>query len=774
MLTIALGIGVNTAVYAVIHAVLLDPLPFRQPNELVQVWETHPELRNLQVSVPDYFDWKRSVKSLDLAAYTFQSINKASLLGQGVPTAVQGTNASSNLFAVLGTKPMLGHIYTGREETQAVILISEQLWRRKFSADFHVIGHALRLGQTSFTIIGVLPQKSAFPVWADVWMPLSLVEPELYSTRKYHPLEVIGRLRPEIPLRQAEIEMEDTARQLSIANPTTNGKIGALVVPLMETVVGEIRPSLIAASAAVGLVLLIACANLAHLMMGRALSRQHEIALRLALGASRFWILRACFLETLVLSWAGGLLGILAAHLALPIVQALANGQIPRFEEIAINSSVLLFGLSASIVVAALFVAPSYLQIFRSDLNRVISTGSTRGSSIRGSWLSPVLMGSEVALSLAVSVAAITLLRSFSLTLQTEPGFQPRNLLASRSPLVEGDWRKSYDFFLNRLAPELTRIPGVREVAAVNAVPMSLGATEHSRYATRFGIAGVDFAPGRFPTAQLRWCTPNYFSVLEIPLLRGRLLIDTDRNQPRYLINATLARHFFPHSNPVGKKLLLDVVTPHPESAEIVGVVGDVREFGLTSAPEPTMYSLNVSPEMDIVLKTSTQSTTLEKSVSTAMQRVNPQEASGPARTMNFYIGRSLARQQFILALIATFAGIAIFLCVVGIYGVFSYSVTGRMREFGIRSAIGARRADIIAQVFRECLVVLLPGLLAGIGISTAWSQFLRTMLYRVSPTDAASVVLATTSVFVFCLGSVLVPCLRAAQADPARMLRDQ
>jgi predicted permease len=774
LLTIALGIGANTAVYAIIHAVLLEPLPFRQPKELVQVWETHPELHNLQVSVPDYLDWKTSVKSLDLAAYTFQSMDKATLLGQGTPTAVQGTNASSDLFAVLGTKPILGHIYAGQEEKEPVVLISEQLWRRKFSADSHVIGHALRLGPKSFTIVGVLPRSSAFPVWADVWIPLSLIEPELYSTRKYHPLEVIGRLRSEIPLRQAEIEMEETARQLGLANPATNGKIGAFVVPLIETVIGEVRPALIAAWIAVGLVLLIACANLAHLTMGRALNRQHEIALRLALGASRLWVLRTFFLETFVLSLAGGLLGIFAAHLALPIIQYLAKGQVPRFEGIAINSSVLLFGLFACLAVAALFVAPSYLQIFRSDLNDSISSGNNRGSSVRRSWLSPVLMVSEVALSLAVTLAAIVLLRSFSLTLHTDSGFQPKNVLAVHSPLVEGDWQKSYNFLQNHVAPDLASIPGVREVAAINAIPMSLGSTEHSRYATRFGIVGEDFEPGRFPTAQLRWCTPNYFHVLGIPLIRGRLLTDTDHNQPRYVISGALAQRFFPHSNPVGKKLLLGVVTPHPESAEIVGVVGGVREFGLTSAPEPTLYSLDVSPGMDIVVKTLTESTTVENSVSATMRRINPQEASGPTRTLSSYIAASLARQQFILALIATFAGIAICLCVVGIYGVFSYSVTRRMREFGIRSAIGARRGDIIAQVVRECLVIILPGLLAGIGISAACSQFMRTLLYRVSPTDTLSVALATVGVSVFCLGSVIIPSLRAAQVDPVRMLRNQ
>ena len=775
LLTIALGLGANTAVYSVIHAVLLEPLPFPHPNDLVQVWETHPQLRNLQVSVPDYLDWKRSVQSLDLAAYTFQAMDKTTLLGQGAPKPIQATNASSDLFSVIGVKPLLGHIYKGEERGhQPVVLISEQLWRRAFSADSNVVGHSLRLGSENFTVVGVLPQKSGFPVWADVWIPLSLIDPELLSTRKFHPLEVIGRLRPGARIGQAESEMEKISQQLGAANPATNSKIGAFVVPLIETMTGEVKPALMAAWIAVGLVLLIACANLAHLMLARALSRQHEVALRLALGASRLSALRMFFLETSVLSIAGSLLGMLVAYLILPAIRHLANGQIPRLEDAGLNLSVVLFGLFGSLFVAVLFVAPSYVQIFRSGLNNLISSGNVRSHSGRPSWLSNVLMGSEVALALAVALAAITLLRSFSLTLHTDPGFRPNDVLAVHAPLVDKDWQKSYNLLRNRLAPELAKIPGVSEVAAVNAIPMSLGITEHSRYATRFGIVGRDFEPGQFPTAQSRWCTTNYFHVLGIPLLRGRLLTAADHDQPRYLINQALAQRFFAHSDPVGKRLLFGVVTPHPESAEIVGVVGNVREFGLTSTPEPTIYSLDASPDMEMVLRTANPSKAVEDAIAATMRRINPEQASGPVIKLSTYIAASISRQRFVLILIASFAGIAGCLSIVGIYGVFSYSVTRRMREFGIRSAVGARREDIIAQIMRECLIVIAPGLLAGIGISAACAQFMRILLYRVSPTDPLSVSLALLGVSISCLGSAIIPGLRAGQVDPALVLREQ
>jgi predicted permease len=762
-------------VYAVIHAVLLDPLPFWQPSQLVQVWETYPGLHRLQVSIPDYLDWKKSIKSLDLAAYTFQAMDKVTLLGRGRPLAVQATNASENLFSVLGIKPLLGRIFSAKEEkTKAqVAVISERLWRRKFSASGDVIGHPLQLGKNSFTIVGVVRQKNALPVWADVWLPFSLTDPALTGTRKFHPLEVIGRLKPGGSPRQAEIEIETIAHRLSTVYPATNGKIGAFTAPLIETFTGDVRIPLLAAWIAVALVLLIASVNLAHLMMGRALNRRHEIALRLALGASRLAVLRIFLIEASLLSLAGGILGIAAAGLALPVIEHLASGQIPRLAGVALNFPVLLFGIAASFLAALLFAAPSYLQVFRSDLNSNIFLGNTRAFSGRRSWLSPVLLSSEVALSLAVLLSAIVLVRSFSLTLETQPGFRANNVLIMHAFFADRDWQKSYELFRNRVAPGLESISGVRKVAAVNAIPMSLGTTEHSRYATRFGIPGVQFKPGDFPVAQTRWCTPGYFHALGISLLRGRPLTETDHNRPFDLINEAFAKRYFPHSNPVGQKILFGVTGPHPVTAEIVGVVGDVRTFGLNAAPAPTIYSVNVSPEMDIVIKTS-GGQVLRSSISDAMHRIDPQDAIGPVKPLSAYISMSLAQQRFILALISTFAFLAICFCAVGIYGVFSYSVTRRIREFGIRSALGAQRRDLAAQVVRECLAVTLPGLLVGIAISAAFSQLMKSLLYRVSPTDALSSGIAIVSIVLLCMGSVTVPAWRAAQADPAQVLREQ
>lgn len=775
IVTVVLGVGANTAVYAVVHAVLLEPLPYRDPQQLVQVWETHPELPNLQVSVPDYLDWKNSIRSLDLAAYTFQAMDKASLTGQGDPIPVQATNAASSLFPLLGIEPVLGHLYGAEDERQkrAVVMINERLWRRKFSSDQGVVGRSIGIGGQQFTIAGVLSERNAFPVWADVWMPLSLIDPATSTTRKYHPLEVVGRLRNGASVAQAEIETERLAAQLSSAYPATNGKIGAFVVPLMTSVTGAVRPALVATWVAVGLVLLIACVNLAHLMLARALSKRREIAVRLALGASRTAAFAAFFAEAILLSVSGGLVGIFIARGALPVIERMAWGQVPRLSGVTLDPAVLLFGIGASLLVAVLFSVPCYLQVLKTDLNESISSGTARTTS-HENWLSRVLMSSEVALSIAVLLAAVMLLRSFALTLETDPGFQTDHTLAVDTPLIDGDWTKSYTLYQTRLLPELLAVPGVRKVAAVNSVPMSLEATEHSRFATRFGIAGRQFEPGRFPTSQLRWCTPNYFDVLGIPLVRGRLLNETDNNQPRYVINRAFVRRFFPNRDPLREKLMLGVVSPHPTESEIVGVVGDVREFGLTAEAEPTMYSVNVSSEMQILVQTAADDPAMRVAIAKTILRLNPQQAPGPVKALSDYVSSSLARQRFILALMSAFAALAMILCAVGTYGVFSYSVTRRMREFGIRSAIGAKKQQLLAQIAMESLVVIVPGLLVGIGLSVACARLLRSLLYRVSPLDPLSFLIAGGAMLLLCAASVLLPAARAASVDPAKILREQ
>lgn len=769
LLTVALGVGANTAVFSLIHAVLLEPLPFFEPGRLAQIWETHPELHNFQVSFPDFLDWRQSARDIDLAAYTFQAMNKITLLGQGYPVRVQATMASAGLFPQLGVKPMLGRAFDLREEQHQdrVALISESLWRRKFGADRRIAGRLMRLESQPFTIIGVVRQTHAFPVWADVWIPLSFTEPELQSTRGYHPLEVVGRLGRGVSIERAQTEMETIARRLSAAHPDTNGTVGAFLIPLIDQTTGEARPALLIAWIAVGLVLLIACSNLAHLMMTRSIGQRREVAIRLSLGAGSVAAVRQFLYEGVVLSLCGGGLGLVLAASVLPILRDFARQRIPRLEGTTLDGSVLLFGLLVSLLSGLLFALPACWQAVRADLGQVMKMSGGLGP--RRSPASALLMASEVALAVVVMSGAALLVRSFAALLRVDPGFRAPGVLAVDVPLSR-DWNKSYELFETRMAPRLRSIPGVEGVAAANSAPMSLGAAERTRFATRFGVAGRSFEPGHYPTAQLRWVTPDDFRVLGIPLKRGRLLAESDHGQPRYLINETLARRFFPDRDPVGQKLILGVVSPDPKPQEIAGVVGDVREFELGSAPEPAMYVIDVSPVMTVLVRGSADPAVITGRI----REVDAEIAVGAVRTMDSYVKSSLTRLRFALWLLGTFAGLAALLSAAGIYGVVGYSAGRRLREFGIRSAVGAQRRDLLAMILREALSVAAAGIFAGLCAALWLARFMKSLLFQVRATDVVSHGVVLISVVVLCAVAALIPAGRAAGVNPASALRQE
>ncbi|MEO8027169.1 MAG: ABC transporter permease [Bryobacteraceae bacterium] len=378
LLTVALGAGANTAVFSIVHAVLLDPLPFRDPDHLVQVWETHPELHNLQVAYPDFADWKAAARTVDLAAYTFQSINRITLLGEGDPQQVQASMASGALFPMMGIEALRGRVFTEDEDRRGdrVAVISETLWRSKFNSNPNIIGRQIRLDQLSFTVVGVMPQRQAFPEWADVWMPLSHIDAALKPVRQFHPLEVVGRLKPAVTVAQAQSELDSIASRLAAENPATNRTIGAFVVPLAGQITGEVRPALLILWSAVGLVLLIVSANLAHLMMARALDRHREVAIRLALGAGRGEILRQILSESLLLAIGGGVLGIAIAAALMPVLRAFAQQRIPRVEHLALDLPVLLFGIGVSALAGLLFGLPAWWQLRNSDLTDVMKSAA--------------------------------------------------------------------------------------------------------------------------------------------------------------------------------------------------------------------------------------------------------------------------------------------------------------------------------------------------------------------------------------------------------------
>jgi putative ABC transport system permease protein len=756
ILTVALGVGANTALFSVIYAVLIQPLPFRDPGKLVRIWETHPSLPQLQVTAPDFRDWRTQTHSFDaMAAHTLSAMNTATLLGQGQPEMVHGTMATSDLFPTMGIQPIIGRNFSDSEERakRQVAVISESLWRRKFAADPAIAGKQIQIDKQSFTVVGVVSRRQAFPEWADFWFPLSLLEPDLQNRRKYHPLEVVARLRPGVTVQQAQSEIQSMAHDLAQAYPDTNATVGAYVIPLAREMTRDVRPSLLLAWAAVGLVLLMACANLAHLFLARMVERREEMTIREALGARSSHLIGQVLSESLVLAAVGGALGVALAIFA---------SQLLPSQPASWHAPVWLFAIAISAVAGVLFGLPACWHVLR---ERRRLTASTRSVARGRSRIGSVLLAGEIAMAFLVLAGTALLARNFAALLDEAPGFQAERVLEIPNLPLQGNWDKS-------LLAALRRIPGVQVVAGVNSAPMSLGPSEHSRFATRFGIEGRTFDSGNFPVAQNRWITPDYFRVLQIPLRRGRWLTDSEADQNRVLINETLARRFFPDRDPVGQRLILGVLDPKQSPIEIAGVVGDVRDLGLDQEVDPTFYDISTGPVMTLLIKTTADPIQFAPAVREAIQAFDPQTPISKVQPLSQNIADSLARRRFALTLLAIFGAMAALLTAAGVYGLLAYSVNVRVREFGVRGAVGASRSDLVAMILREAALLMAPGVAAGVALALAFSSVMKSFVYRLSTLDPLSLFVAGAFLVLLTMISAWVPARRAAGVELASALR--
>ena len=756
ILTVALGVGANTALFSIIYAVLIQPLPFRDPGKLVRIWETHPALPQLQVTAPDFRDWRSQSHSFKaMAAHTASAMNTVTLLGQGQPEIVHGTMATSDLFSTMGIQPIIGRNFTGAEDRAKahVAVISESLWRRKFASDPNIAGEQIRLDKDSFTVVGVVSQRQAFPEWADFWMPLSLVGPDYLDRRKYHPLEIVARLKPGVTVEQAQTEIQSIARRLAQEYPDTNATVGAFVIPLAREMTRDVRPALLLAWAAVGLVLLMACANLAHLFLARMIERGDELRIREALGAGASHLIRQVLSESLVLAAVGGALG---------VALAIGASQLVPNEPKAWQAPVWLFAIAISVAAGVLFGLPACWHVLRDRRRLTVSSRSVvRGRARIGS----VLLAGEVAMAFLVLAGAALLARNFAALLSEPPGFESARVLEIPNLPLRGDWDKI-------LLPTLRRIPGIQDVAAVNSAPMSLGPTEHSRFATRFGIQGRTFDSGSFPVAQIRWLTPDYFRVLQIPLRRGRLLSDSAADQNRVLINETLARRFFGNQDPVGQRLILGVMDPKQSALDIAGVVGDVRDLGLDQEVEPTFYNVSGGPVMTLLIRTASDPTQFAPAIRAAIQTFDSQIPISKIQPLSQNVADSLARRRLALMLLGIFGAMAALLTAAGVYGLLAYSVNTRVREFGVRGAVGASRWDLVTMILREAAMFIAPGLAAGLILALAFSSLMKSFVYRLSPLDPWSLASAAAFLVLLTLISAWIPARRAAAVDLATALR--
>jgi putative ABC transport system permease protein len=760
VLTIALGVGVNTAIFSVIEGVLLKPLPYREPDRLAYLWQTHPSLGNLPATYPDFVDWRAAKSFQGLGAYTFQAMNKTPLDGE----PVQATMASPELFPMIGIQLVSGRAFSANDGT--VGLISESLWRRKFSAAPGVVGRTIRLGTQDITVIGVVRSREAFPLWADIWLPLSLLEPELRQSRRFHPMEVVGRLKDGVTVEQAQAEMTALSANLAHQYPATGKNLGAFVFPVLNQMTSLVRPALLIVWMAVGLILLASSANVAHLLLERTLSRRHELAIRASLGASKLDLLRLLGAECLVLVACGGLLGVAAGSAVLPALKSFGAGYLPRLDDVGFDSKVAIYALAGMLLCAILVALPSFRSVLRGDLAPKLKARIGRPGS--------VMLASEVALAFIVLAGAILLMRSFNALRNVDAGFETHRTIAVQlTNSAPGDgWAAAQHLFENQLAPALRSLPGVVSVAAANMAPLSLDRTETSRFASRFGIQGKTYSPGGYPVTQIRWVTADYFATLGIPLLRGRLLTALDQGQPTRLINETLARRFFTGENPIGKQLLFGVDTPNVASTEIAGVVGDVRDLSLDIDPLPTVYLIDTSPSLALLIRVSGEPRSSIESVTRVVRLTAPDAAVTSAMPLEKLVDRSMARYRFALWLMGWFASLAISLVAIGVYSVIAYRTGRRTREFGIRAALGATPARLLRLVLSEGIASILGGIAAGAALFVVETRLFQSMLFQVPPTDVLALSITGAAIGAIALIAMTISAHRVCRNDPQSALR--
>ncbi|MEZ5293054.1 MAG: ABC transporter permease [Vicinamibacterales bacterium] len=775
LLTLALGIGATTAIFSVIKAVVLNPLPYAEPDRLALVWEVNPEGNLDRVSVPTFDDWSREARTFQSLA-AFRQVD-FSYAGTGDPLNVPGVRATPGLFTVLQASAALGRTFTPEEavvDADRVVVVGHGFWTRQLGADPGVVGRTIQLDAVPFTVVGVMPPGFEFPTATnvEVWTPLAFDPKDIHgASRRARSLTVVGRLSGGATMAQAGDEVAVLARRIAQAYPESNDRWGGRVVAAHEQLVEAARPALLVLLGAVGFLLLIVCANMANLLLARLSSRRREIAVRGALGAGRWAVARPVLAEAALLSAGGGLLGLAVAVGGLRLLAMLPEGRLPRMESIHLDGGVLGFATVVSMAVALLFGA---LPAFRaaSDLRQRMHDASGTTGSAYASRVLGGLVVVEVALALVLLVGAGLMTRSFQKLLQVSPGFDPANLVAARVllPSTKYNTRPSVARFYDEVVERLRRAPGVTAASAVSAMPLhDVGAAG----ALPFTVEGQQPPANEDPLADVRIVAPRYFETMRIPLLEGRYLDERDAETgPRTsVINQTMARRYFPDRSPVGQI----IQNPHGKS-EVVGVVGDVRNQGLDSEPKKQVYlPMRQSPSagMALVARTERDPAALAGTIQRVIWDVDRQQPLYELSTVDQILARAVFLPRLSTTLLALFALAALLLAALGIYGVLSYSVNERTKEIGLRLALGASGGDTVALVMRRSLALVSWGGLVGLGAAMLLARSLAGVLYGVGPFDLPAFAAAAAVLLVAGLLAGVLPALRTARVDPMVALRE-
>jgi putative ABC transport system permease protein len=753
--TLALGIGANTAIFSLVHAVILKPLPYRDPARLIAVWDTYlPQFSKVGVSPAELEAWQRQPGLFaESAWYRYVPFDLTLAVPGSEATSIHAAIVSPRLGPLLGVAPAIGHGFASNEPPNSVLL-SQSLWRTDFSGDRAVTGKTIRLDGQEYTVAGVMPREGAFPDWAEVWLPPSPLQRDELTNPVRHALGFVARLAPGVTQARAAASLEGIERRLAAERTKTSTGWGMRVMGLQADLTASTRPALLLLWGAVSLVLLIACANVANLLLSRASGRAREMALRTALGASAWRLGRQLVTESLLLAAAGGCLGWWLAVWTLTAVTP---------ERSTPDGSVLLFLVAITAATGAIAGLAPAAQALRSNLNSIIKAGSFPGGGsarVRGG-----LVVAEVALAMMVATGAGILARSFLRLMNVDPGFQPHGLLTLRVSLPPS--RGAAEWF-HRVDQGLRALPGVESLAVANVLPLAADRANTSRFSVP-GSPLID--PAALPAAQLRAVSSDYFAAMRIPLRSGRSFTERDLTGDAVIINETMARRFWPGRDPVGLKFITGPWGANPTYGTIAGVVGDVKQFGLDSEPTFDIYSATLAPRY-LIVRTAGDPAALASAV---RREIHAADAAAPiteVRTMDEVLAESARSRRWTMALLVAFAALALVLSVVGIYGVMAWSAGQRTREIGIRMALGAGRGTVLGMVIRQGLRLCAVGLLLGLGGAWVFRRVLASLVFEVGTFDPAAYAAAAGLMVAAALLACYIPARRASRVDPVVALR--
>jgi putative ABC transport system permease protein len=793
--TLALAIGANSAVVSLINALLVRPLPYHDSSRLVLVWDQFKTmgLERIPVSTPEYVDLEKQLHSCSqIAAFGYRNFN---LGGGEMPERISGAVVSPALFPLLGVEPLTGRTFASEEQGEGhddVVVISERLWKSRFNSDPYLVGKSLLLNGRNYTVVGVMPANFEFPIplfgiqgnqfasRLDLWKPIAFNKHEL-KDRGDRNYSVIARLAEKVSRQQAQAELDRITADWRRQYPDnyTNGGFGAKIYPLQEQVIGGIRTGLAILLGAVAFVLLIACANLATMLLARASSRERELAIRAALGAGPWRLLRQMLVESVLLALGGGIGGVLLSIWGVEFLKHAGARTVPRLDEVNVDLTVLAVMAVVAIGTGILFGLPPGLASANQELTEALKEGG-RGATAtrRHNQIRNGLVVGEIALALVLLVGAGLLIKSYARLQNVNPGFDPHTVLTMEISLPQMKYpppetyfylgtEKTVEFFAEAVR-RVAKLPGVEVCAATDVLPLSGSNGDSS-----FEIEGRETpGGGAGPDEELRTITPDYFRVIRTPLFEGRFFNDGDTtdSMPVAIINRALAKKYFPNGDALNKRITMDNPRKNPKWVRIVGIVNDIRHRGLDVEPQPEYYLPHAQqPERSMILtvRSAQDPRPLTSAIRREIQSIDPDEPIANVRTLEAVVSESVAPRRFAVVLLSVFAGSAMLLATVGVYGVMSYLVVQRTHEIGVRMALGAQRRDVLRLVVGQASKLVVVGTILGLGLTLFSTRALSALLYNVGTFDLATFALVTIALATVSLLASYIPAIRATRSDP-------